>query len=79
MADPVPYIATLPDPNKERLVFESIDPYIPVPGVIAVDGTPNVPIIPAIVTVLAPVAPTFVVTIPPNVTNASVFADISAP
>ncbi len=73
---PKPYIATLPDQNKERLVFEYIEPYIPVLGEIAVSGIPNVNITPLIRTVFAPVVATFAVTIPPNVTNASVFADI---
>ena len=29
----MPYIATLPEPNKDLFVFESIAPYIPVPVV----------------------------------------------
>jgi hypothetical protein len=36
-------IAILPEPNKERLIFESIDPYIPVLGETpATDGIPSV-------------------------------------
>jgi hypothetical protein len=73
---PKPYIATLPDPNNERLVFESIDPYIPVLGVTGVDGIPNDTNTPGISPVLAVVTAAFAATVPPDITNASVFAEI---
>ena len=57
----MPYIATLPDPNKDRLVFESIPAYKPVLGVIpSTDGIPIVAIIVAIAAVFAPVVATVV-------------------
>ena len=76
---PNPYIATLSEPNKDLFVFESIDPYIPVPGVRPVEGIPKDNTIPVIIAEFAPVFATFVVTVPPNATNASVFADICGP
>ena len=76
---PTPYIATLPEPNKDLFVFESIAPYIPVPGVRTVEGIPNDKTIPVIIAEFAPVFATFVVTIPPNATIASVFAEICKP
>ena len=73
---PIPYIATLPEPNKDLLVFESIPPYIPVPGVRSVEGIPRDNTTPVKIAEFANVFATFVVTIPPNATIASVFADI---
>ena len=73
---PNPYIATLPEPNKDLFVFESIAPYIPVPGVIGVEGIPRDNTTPVRIEEFATVFATFVVTIPPNATIASVFADI---
>jgi hypothetical protein len=49
-------MATLPDPNIDLLVLESIAAYNPVPGVIAVDDKPNALVIPIIDKVLDPVA-----------------------
>ena len=77
---PNPYIATLPDPNNVLPVFESIDPYIPVLGVIpATDGIPIVATTVPIAAVFTPVAVTFVATVEPNAAIASVFADICKP
>ncbi len=73
---PKPYTSTLPDPNNDLLVFESIDPYIPVPGVTCVGGIPNDNNTPVISPVLAVVTAAFAVTDQPNATIASVLADI---
>jgi hypothetical protein len=69
-----------PEPNKEQLVFESIEPYIPVLGVTpATDGIPSVKIIVAIAAVFVPLT----VTVEPSkvaiAVIASVFADICKP
>ena len=41
-SDPDTYIATLPEPNNERLVFESMPAYKPVLGTPSTDGVPIV-------------------------------------
>ncbi len=70
-------MATLPDPNNERFVSESIAAYNPVPGVIVVDGKPNALVIPFIDKVLAPDTSILVASKP--ATAAIAFADIVRP
>ena len=68
--EPDPYIATLPEPNNERLVFESMAAYKPVLGVTpATDGSPIVAVIVPIAAVFAPVVTTVV---PNNVSVAAI-------
>jgi hypothetical protein len=69
-------IATSQDPNYGLFVFEFIDPYIPVPDVTGVEGIPNDNNAPVTRPVLAVVTAAFAATVPPNATNASVFACI---
>ncbi len=60
---PKPYIATLPDPNNQLLVFESIERYIPLLGVMpANDGIPSSNVI-VLIVAIAPVFAVVVTTV----------------